>query len=77
MLCHACAGHNKYCPPDNDFLVIAELDWAPIEEVEDQSDIDEEVCSNSNVGLDEYVQYLLQQTTKKMARSISSKGWGP
>ena len=41
-------GEVEYCPPDNDFLVIAELDWAPIEEGEDQSDIDEE--AHSEIG---------------------------
>ena len=34
-------GEVEYCPPDNDILVIAELDWAPIDEAEDQSDADE------------------------------------
>ena len=41
-------GEVEYCPPDNDFLVIAELDWAPIEEGEDQSDVNEE--AHSDIG---------------------------
>ena len=34
-------GEVDYCPPPGDFLVIAELDQVPIEEGEDQSDVDE------------------------------------
>jgi len=41
-------GEVEYCLPDNNFLVIAELDQAPIEEGEGQSDIDAE--AHSDVG---------------------------